>query len=568
MLIGHGATARSLRLLGLMVAAALGAWIALVTTETNSQAEIDANQHLWSSYDTTAPGVTSNAQERFCVVNKSPYESLDVSYWTVWTTALLNDPAGWEAMGENKNDFVPSCDPGGVPCLTVQVCIELWDYAGWPCPPAGACVLSNNGIPVVRDGHSHPPGKRILIPVDPWWDSWLCNSTCPPENEDGKRATVVHEMGHVMGEHAYHGGPEFGVAGDGGLWDGNFDYNPTPGEIDRFRAHLDGEPTRPNAPWVGFPANNRVEVSWFDTATDEGSNDVDLYRIPAGSQQPALSMNQGAQPGFGSRVTFTSGTRTDVSETGRIIHWIAQPHVVGGPRGIENSNTLGALAHNGEALPSHPCTLKAVALGGARIQLTWNDSSWDETGFAIYYQYPGRQPNGEPRPGGQALYNTEWQFAAIVAPNSEAFVGYSYNNPALPYVERVCAKVVALKGNYTGFDSNYACANLYGTAEPPPTPTPTPQPDQDGDGWGNADEVYFGTNPGDPCSNTVTANDEDPDAWPPDFDDNMTVNIVDVLALKQYIGQVPAPPRYDLVPDGIINIQDVLAVKPSLGTCS
>ncbi len=96
----------------------------------------------------------------------------------------------------------------------------------------------------------------------------------------------------------------------------------------------------------------------------------------------------------------------------------------------------------------------------------------------------------------------------------------------------------------------------------------TPPGDTDCDGWTSADEGAIGTDPNDPCANTPAANDEADDRWPPDFDDNKTVNIVDVLQLKPVFGTPSA--RHDLdASGGNINIVDVLKIKPVFnGSCT
>jgi hypothetical protein len=94
-------------------------------------------------------------------------------------------------------------------------------------------------------------------------------------------------------------------------------------------------------------------------------------------------------------------------------------------------------------------------------------------------------------------------------------------------------------------------------------------PDTDGDGFTDAIENYIGTDPNLACG---------PSAWPPDFDDNQTVNLLDVLEFKPHYGssvQNPDPngdgiidydPRYDLNADGSIDLLDLLPLKPSFKT--
>jgi hypothetical protein len=93
--------------------------------------------------------------------------------------------------------------------------------------------------------------------------------------------------------------------------------------------------------------------------------------------------------------------------------------------------------------------------------------------------------------------------------------------------------------------------------------------DRDGDGYYDSDEAFMGTDHLAACAITSTASDEPlPDAWPPDFNDDQVVNILDVLlVLPPFFGSTvaggpPYTPRADLVPDGVINILDVLKVLP------
>lgn len=92
-----------------------------------------------------------------------------------------------------------------------------------------------------------------------------------------------------------------------------------------------------------------------------------------------------------------------------------------------------------------------------------------------------------------------------------------------------------------------------------------PSSDNDGDDWTDVEEAVIGTLPAAACPANATANDEDPDAWPPDFDDNRVVNTTDVLqVLPPYFGTSvpPTSSRRDLFPDGVINTTDVFRVLP------
>ena len=103
-------------------------------------------------------------------------------------------------------------------------------------------------------------------------------------------------------------------------------------------------------------------------------------------------------------------------------------------------------------------------------------------------------------------------------------------------------------------------------------------PDDDGDcdGWPSTltqltrgPESFIGTVAATKCAGTPALNDEaGPDAWPVDFNDSQSANLVDVL---QYIGKLnysaPNPlynQRFDLSGDGAVNLIDVLKFIPFL----
>jgi len=92
--------------------------------------------------------------------------------------------------------------------------------------------------------------------------------------------------------------------------------------------------------------------------------------------------------------------------------------------------------------------------------------------------------------------------------------------------------------------------------------------DSDNDTFMDGDEVQIGTLPNSACPVTMTADDEDPDAWPPDFDDNRVINISDVFQMlppvfgSSMAGGPPFSVRNDLARDDVINISDVFKVLP------
>lgn len=99
--------------------------------------------------------------------------------------------------------------------------------------------------------------------------------------------------------------------------------------------------------------------------------------------------------------------------------------------------------------------------------------------------------------------------------------------------------------------------------------------DSDGDGFSDVVEAYVGTEPTAACPSTPMAGDEEPDAFPADFDDNQVVNITDVghvlpPAFGAQSGGQDFGQREDLNPDGVINILDVSAVLPPVfgSSCS
>lgn len=94
--------------------------------------------------------------------------------------------------------------------------------------------------------------------------------------------------------------------------------------------------------------------------------------------------------------------------------------------------------------------------------------------------------------------------------------------------------------------------------------------DDDNDTFADTVEAYTGTDGLDDCNATAASNDEPLDAWPPDFDDDRVVNIVDVLGIKAPFGTSVGDPgysaRHDLNADGTIDIIDVLALNPVFNT--
>jgi len=104
---------------------------------------------------------------------------------------------------------------------------------------------------------------------------------------------------------------------------------------------------------------------------------------------------------------------------------------------------------------------------------------------------------------------------------------------------------------------------VVGAGGPPAAPAcPEFVLDMDNDGYDKATEQHVGTNTTDPCGN---------DGWPADLDpiapsDNK-VDISDVVSfitptyrLFNPVGAIPGDVRWDLVPDGTIDIADVVNI--------
>jgi hypothetical protein len=97
--------------------------------------------------------------------------------------------------------------------------------------------------------------------------------------------------------------------------------------------------------------------------------------------------------------------------------------------------------------------------------------------------------------------------------------------------------------------------------------TSGPALDSDGDGFSDAIEAFVGTSETAACPSTTAAGDEEPDAWPPDFDDNQAVTILDIVQLTPPVFNSSPPDadyveRDDLNADDAINILDIVQMTP------
>jgi hypothetical protein len=92
--------------------------------------------------------------------------------------------------------------------------------------------------------------------------------------------------------------------------------------------------------------------------------------------------------------------------------------------------------------------------------------------------------------------------------------------------------------------------------------------DDDNDGFSDTAEQHVGTDPLNNCPRGPFDS-----AWPPDFDNSRIVEVGDIISFKPVFGTVSGLPgwdvRHDIVPSGMIDVTDILAVKPYFFvTCS
>ena len=89
-------------------------------------------------------------------------------------------------------------------------------------------------------------------------------------------------------------------------------------------------------------------------------------------------------------------------------------------------------------------------------------------------------------------------------------------------------------------------------------------PDKDNDSWGLGDPLWFrddielfvGTDPLNPCADDTTRDNEADDKWPPDFNDDQAINILDRARIVAQILSGVYDQRLDLNANGALNIQD------------
>jgi len=91
-------------------------------------------------------------------------------------------------------------------------------------------------------------------------------------------------------------------------------------------------------------------------------------------------------------------------------------------------------------------------------------------------------------------------------------------------------------------------------------PWPVPANDPDCDGWNNAGETHVGTDPAKRCNNDSTLNNE-PDAWPTDFNDSRFTNLADVSSFNPTYNKLQNDDgysqRHDLNASNSVTLSDV-----------
>ncbi len=94
---------------------------------------------------------------------------------------------------------------------------------------------------------------------------------------------------------------------------------------------------------------------------------------------------------------------------------------------------------------------------------------------------------------------------------------------------------------------------------------PVPPGDDDCDGFAAAEESHVGTDPAQHCNATAVANDE-PDYWPPDFNDSRTTNLSDVVHMGPSYNKSQGQPgynqRFDLNASNSVNLSDIVLLGP------
>jgi ribonuclease BN (tRNA processing enzyme) len=113
-------------------------------------------------------------------------------------------------------------------------------------------------------------------------------------------------------------------------------------------------------------------------------------------------------------------------------------------------------------------------------------------------------------------------------------------------------------------DGSDNCPNWSNASQALPNWT-VPANDSDCDGWNKTREQHVGTDPTKHCNADKTFNNE-PDAWPGDFNDNKLTNLADVVSFGPTFNKLPNDDgynqRYDLNVNNITNLADIVTMGP------
>lgn len=375
----------------------------------------------------------------------------DASMWQPIIVNWLNESAGWEAIGTAKVDFVSNC-------TSPNIRIEFHDLDDpeWVCGGAGACAAFGIGGTTPTDGHPHFSITAIKVNTP----AWTCNNLPPGGGcfsaEIDKKRVINHEMGHMVG--LGHDGPVLGITSGGGIYDEHYDTRPTTNEVYQARAHLNGRSSPSLHACIGFPASDRILVSWFDSANDETYNRASLWKFAAGilpqplpstvGYQHVIDITQGAMADVGSRVTFlTAPMSVGISS------WQARADVIGGPRNMPNWDPVLWTPNEvpSSTVPNKPCTFALAATGNGQVSLTWKDGSYNEDKWHLYYSIST---------GGHGALGT-WNYrGACNGANIEGCRDTTSFTTLFNVGDRLCARVTA--GNVVGQSgySNIACTTV------------------------------------------------------------------------------------------------------------
>lgn len=396
--------------------------------------------HNKAMYDSTTSGISSNVQEKFCVYDFTDDPDFNASTWQTTIAGWLNESSAWESIGTNKVDFVSNCS-------SPNTRIEFYDLDDpeWTCG-GGACAPYVSGSASSTDGHNHYSTTAIRVGTP----FWTCNDLPPGagcwSTDTDKERVINHEMGHMVG--LDHNGPVQGItSGNGGLYDEFYDTGPADNEVYQARGHLNGRSSPSLHACLGFPEDDEILVSWFDTANDDTSNLTSMWKWTGGWNQ-IFSMSQGSVSGAGSRVNFLSGTRSDIDTS----VWIGRADVTGGPRNQQNWDPALWTQVNGPSTyePDKPCTFTLTATGSGNVSLNWKDGSFNENKWHIYYSISS----------GYGALGT-WNYRGYCNGADLEGCGDSASFTTLFDVgDRLCARLTAGNGNGQSGSSNIACTTV------------------------------------------------------------------------------------------------------------